>query len=362
MRVCLAALTVTILVPRALCAQFGTIEEVAKRFTDIGLFMSYGGFHKSKELDAGRRGSERDSGLLSYGAEFALGIGDFRRPICARGDGGLANTLKLLTKRDTVLRDSLEGLDQARSALAASVRALVMRNRALIDSLTKAQRPPETCVSAGQRKKGQRDEEWPVRKCTYALKELRIRRDAAGRADTVRVEGTEQECKPAKDTLLWVFELGFSYGYTTHFHSGISGLGLRGALKEVPGVTIYATYQPCRVSPYFGVRTGLIKLDDLTLTSDTLTFSAAAQSVQIGVVAGLVTDQIPVVGFRHRLRLISWPFNTFVEGSYMYRVFPSVKSSTPVTLPDAAPKRLNMSGWSIGSGIQFPLGNPDNKD
>jgi hypothetical protein len=46
----------------------------------------------------------------------------------------------------------------------------------------------------------------------------------------------------------------------------------------------------------------------------------------------------------------------FLEGSYTWRHFPSIRWTGPGPLPAGAPRGLGLSGWAVGTGIQFAVG------
>lgn len=113
---------------------------------------------------------------------------------------------------------------------------------------------------------------------------------------------------------------------------------------------MYATYLgdapvisalPLNPSLYVGARTGLLTINGGRAYGSTNTIKFGGETFQLGPVIGLVSD---IRGF-----------DLFVEGSYMWRDFKSVEWDTSNPLSPLLPRRLNMSGASIATGIQFSL-------
>ena len=166
--------------------------------------------------------------------------------------------------------------------------------------------------------------------------------------------------KPHWDPVSYlVMELALGYSQFSGFSSSDPNLELQGAVRELPAVSIYFTLMSDRrllvphwVSPYIGVRSGLIQLSNVTLNdrlrADTLvTYPGAASAFQFGGVAGLGIN----VGDR---------MNFFIEVADQIRRFPSVQWSSPGTnkIRDTFPRSLNFSGPALTAGVQVTIRKP----
>jgi len=144
-----------------------------------------------------------------------------------------------------------------------------------------------------------------------------------------------------EDDILWTFELGVGYGQVTGFESRASGLDLRGAVRDLPAVSLYANYEP--LNAYAGLRSGFMRTQGLQLyVADGSTISGAAESFLAGVVLGK--------------SIALGSMTLFAEAAYALRHFPSVQWSADGPLPPDTPRALTLSGWSVGTGIQFGIG------
>lgn len=168
-------------------------------------------------------------------------------------------------------------------------------------------------------------------------RERRVTRSGA-RADTVDTYDVGAARKPPEEEL-WTFELAIGYGQISGFSLEASGLDLRGSVRELPAVTLYASH--VGTGAYLGLRTGLIETHALRLyESDGSLMEGSAQAFQLGGVAGLAFEVMGV-----------YPF---VEGAWMARSFPSVAWDSDA-LPAGTPRALRVSGWNISAGLQVPL-------
>jgi hypothetical protein len=178
------------------------------------------------------------------------------------------------------------------------------------------------------------------------LKEVRRTTDRTGTREE-SVYDAKLRCDPPLEASVTLYELGFAYSQLNGLRATLPGITATAALREKPAITLYRTPQIPDYPVYIGLRTGIIEVQDFVLESGGKSFSASPQSVQLGGVVGLVVPSI--------LGVDLGPMNFFVEGAYMYRNFPTVKWSTTEGLPEAAPRKLDLSGWSIGLGIQLDL-------
>jgi hypothetical protein len=146
-------------------------------------------------------------------------------------------------------------------------------------------------------------------------------------------------------------ELAVGYGQFSGFASEDPTVELRGSVRELPSISLYATLQndsPATVmgklQPYVGLRSGLIELKNLQLydalqPADAAAYTGSGESFQIGVVGGLSVTFGPVT--------------PFAEASLTKREFPSVEwSLVNDQVHHAAPRSMSFSGWSYALGVQ----------
>lgn len=169
--------------------------------------------------------------------------------------------------------------------------------------------------------------------------EMRVTVNEKG-ADTVYT----YEVKPADvrppSVPIWSFELGIGYGQTTGFDSRVPGLDLHGGVRDLPTVSLYASYVP--TGTYLGVRSGFMKLQSLQVyDANDDSWSGEADSFMAGAVVGQVVE---VLGL-----------SLFAEAGYALRPFPSIRWEGP-PLPAGIPRELSLHAWSIGAGVQFAVG------
>lgn len=140
---------------------------------------------------------------------------------------------------------------------------------------------------------------------------------------------------------VWTFEVGIGYGQLTGFDLEDPGLDMRGAVRDLPSLSLYATYEP--LGGYLGVRSGFAQLQGLQVFDAAgSAFEGEAQSFMAGVAVGEFVQILSL--------------SIFVEGAYTWRDFPSVRWSSPDPLPAGLPRSLGLSGWTLGAGVQFGVG------
>lgn len=177
-----------------------------------------------------------------------------------------------------------------------------------------------------------------------------------GRADTVTtlvMQTAEQE----SDGWSLLIELALGYSQFSGFQSADDRYDLRGTVREQPSLAIYASLSGPgllqRFSPYVGVRSGLVRLNDVTLFTpadadeeETTAYTGHAEVFQVGGALGLALDVGPA----------SW----FVEGQLNLRRFPSVDWTAGAggTLPGFLPRALDFSGPSLSVGLQIHIREP----
>jgi hypothetical protein len=179
----------------------------------------------------------------------------------------------------------------------------------------------------------------PADSVVLSWTEMRVTTGAAG-TDTVNTYQVRRTTPVQPATPIWLFELGVGYGQLTGFASAESGIDLRGAVRELPTVSLYATYEPW--GSYFGLRSGFIRFQGLQAwDADGRSFAGDAESFLAGVAIGQAATALGIT--------------FFAEAGYSLRPFPSIRwSGTPT--PPGLPRGLNLHGWALGAGIQFGLG------
>jgi hypothetical protein len=162
------------------------------------------------------------------------------------------------------------------------------------------------------------------------------------RADTTYTYEVRRVAPPAPAVEpLWLFEVGIGYGQLTGFRLAAPELDLRGAVRDLPSLSLYATYIPFH--GYFGVRSGFMRFQGLQLyDADGRAFAGEAESFLAGVALGRFFELANLA--------------VFLEGSYTWRDFPSVRWTGPGPLPAGTPRGLGLNGWAVGAGIQFAVG------
>lgn len=170
--------------------------------------------------------------------------------------------------------------------------------------------------------------------------ERRVMKTATG-VDTVETYQVKPGVVRRPSEPVWTLELGLGYGQMSGFESNVPGLDLKGSVRDLPSVSLYASYDP--TSTYFGVRSGFMKLQSLQVYDDAgRTWSGEADSFMTGVAVGQSVELLNVT--------------LFAEAGYAWRPFPSIRW-TGGTLPSNIPRELSLHGWTAGVGIQFSLGN-----
>jgi hypothetical protein len=181
----------------------------------------------------------------------------------------------------------------------------------------------------------------PVRTDSVVLTwtEMQVVTNATG-VDTIHTYQVRPGVVRQPSEPVWSFELGLGYGQMTGFGSNVEGLDLKGAVRDLPTVSLYASYVPS--GTYFGVRSGFMKLQALQLYDEEgRSWSGESESFMAGLALGQVLD------------LLNLSF--FGEVGYAMRPFPSIRwSGGP--LPTGIPREISLHSWSVGVGVQFALG------
>lgn len=155
-------------------------------------------------------------------------------------------------------------------------------------------------------------------------------------------------------TSLVLFELALGYSQIAGFRAQDTSFDFRGALRELPSLSVYASWLPDRkVSFYTGIRSGFAELHNAQFYDsgeDGPVYPIEAQTIQAGIVAGIFAE------------LFNLDF--FLEPSYIYRKFPSLKpvdTDDPV-IPKRFPREFDFSGFVLSFGVQVPIGSQEKSD
>jgi hypothetical protein len=276
--------------PRPGKAQFGSLDDLAKTFSDLGFFYNVGRLTPSSFFNIPSTEGTSRRNLSSFGAEFSLVVHEAKAKYC------LAEERAADKKGE-----------------CAPIREMPAKRACRQDT---------------------------------TLKEIRRTTDRTGTKEEA-VYDAKLRCDPPLEVSTALYELGFAYSQLNGLRSTLPNLTASAALREKPAITLYRTPQLPDYPLYIGIRTGIIELQDFVLESGGKSFTASPQSVEIGGVAGFVLPSLFGIDLG--------PMNFFVEGAYMYRNFPTIKWTTNENLPDVAPRKLDLSGWSIGVGLQLDL-------
>lgn len=161
-----------------------------------------------------------------------------------------------------------------------------------------------------------------------------------GHVDTVYTYEVEAvPPRPTPERTIWTFEMGLGYGQMSGFRLRDPTLDLRGAVRDLPAASLYATYEP--TGTYGGLRSGYMKTQGLQLITDS--GDRISGSADAFLVGGALGEAIEVGAVA-----------IFLESAYTVRYFPSVQWQAG-TLPAGAPRDLGLSLWSISLGIQVSL-------
>jgi hypothetical protein len=178
-----------------------------------------------------------------------------------------------------------------------------------------------------------------------------IQRD--GRVDTVTVLTPEVNEDATGYRVL--VELGLGYSQFSGFTSTDDRFELRGTVREVPSVAVYASLEGPGIvghlNPYVGIRSGLIMLSDVQLftpvTGDSTTaYRGSAEVFQVGGAVGVSAG--------------SEVASVFLEAQLNLRRFTSVDwtGGAGGTIPGFLPRGLDFTGPSVSVGVQIHVRDP----
>lgn len=169
---------------------------------------------------------------------------------------------------------------------------------------------------------------------------MEVRRGGSG-VDTVNTYQVRPRPSLPAGEPIWTLEVGIGYGQLTGFGLDDPGLDLRGAVRDLPSLSLYAVYEPW--DGYFGVRSGFMKTQGLQVfDAEGRAFTGEAEGFLAGLAVGRFVQLLDL--------------SLFVEGAYTWRDFPSVRWSGAGPVPANASRAMGLHGWSVGAGIQFGVG------
>ena len=142
------------------------------------------------------------------------------------------------------------------------------------------------------------------------------------------------------DDILWTLELGIGYGQMQGLELRDDALDLNATIRTLPSVTLYMSYEP--VGAYLGLRTGFLR-------------TSALQVIDAGGTATPGGAEAFMMGGLLGYAFAIGPTYLFTEGGYTVRTFPSVEWRAQGPLPAGTPRQLDVSGWGLSAGIQFPV-------
>jgi hypothetical protein len=143
------------------------------------------------------------------------------------------------------------------------------------------------------------------------------------------------------------FELGLGGSTLNGMRSPVETLDLRGALRTLPTVSVYAAGigvpDDSPIDPYVGLSVGLAELWNARgYDAQGTVYPVAAETFELGATAGLYIDR-PLPGL-------------YIEVGYRHRRFGSL-AWTADTLPPDWPRSMDASTWQAAIGWQFRLRN-----
>lgn len=256
-------MALVVLIPAPVAAQFGPIDALARRVSDLGFFFSRGGVTGSEALD------HDPLGITSFGVELLFEVAE---------------------------------------------------------------------IPSGEARRRQAQAE-PVTR--HVLKEMEVRKTADGGVDTVyHYEVVRSAPSFRGDDILWTLEVGIGYGQLQGLEFRDPSLDLNATIRTLPSLTLYLSYEP--LGGYVGMRTGFLRTQAMQVVdSGGAVFNGSGEAFMMGGLIGYAFAFDPTY--------------VFIEGGYTVRNFPSVEWTGDGALPAGVPRDLDVSGWLVSAGIQFPV-------
>ncbi len=140
-------------------------------------------------------------------------------------------------------------------------------------------------------------------------------------------------------------ELALGTNFLQGFEASDPTIDLRGSLRSLPELSVYATKENLLkshvISPYVGLHFGLSEFwNARAYDAEGREYKLKGETFDYGITGGLFFEG----GF-------------FVELAYRQRNFASLDWSLPDgVLPAGWPRALNLSGWLVAVGWQFSIG------
>ncbi len=150
---------------------------------------------------------------------------------------------------------------------------------------------------------------------------------------------------PAAQPRAIEIEFALGYGQLTGFGSASPGYTLTGTVEELPSIVTYVAFRPdATISPYIGLRTGITRLHEFRayVGDEQQLHTATGSTYLAGASAGVAVGGDAVM--------------LFVEGSLVYRRFPSVQWSVVANqVPAVLPRTLPFTTAGLSVGVQVAL-------
>jgi hypothetical protein len=255
-------LAAVFLAPSSASGQFGAVEALASRVSDLGFFYSLGGIQSSRTLQGDALG------VKSFGVELLFEVAEI------------------------------------------------------------------PSGAARERVAGTGSEE------SWVLRETRVTVTDAGTDTSYHYDVVRRSPSYGPDDIAWTLELGIGYGQVQGLELRDAELDLNATIRTLPSLTLYLTYEP--LGAYLGLRTGFLRTHAMQVRDGSGTlFDGDAEAFMMGGLGGYARSLGP-----------TW---LFLEVGYTERGFPSVEWSAPASLPAGVPRELDVSGWGITAGLQFPI-------
>jgi len=143
------------------------------------------------------------------------------------------------------------------------------------------------------------------------------------------------------------FEVALGYDHVAGFIARDRTLDLRGVIRELPRLSLYATlpFDFLTLNPYVRVSTGLVQLSNVQgYDTSNVQYAVDGTTYEVGVSIGLYRELGERVFF-------------FTEAAYRNRKFDSLKWGTPSSgkVPAGWPRSLDMNSGMLSAGIQFRI-------
>lgn len=173
------------------------------------------------------------------------------------------------------------------------------------------------------------------------LRGIEIHRGSDGTVDTVyHYDVVRSPPAYSPEDIMWTLEVGIGYGQVQGLELRDPTLELNAMIRTLPSVSLYMSYEP--LGTYLGLRTGFLRTYALqVIDADGTVFPGSAEAFLMGGLLGYAFAIDPTY--------------LFIEAGYTARTFPSVEWTVQGPIPAGVPRQLDVSGWGLAVGIQFPV-------